>query len=304
MPSFLEEIPVHVIPAIAAATAFLMLIATSAGRPSMAGLPVSPAADTVAIDSAHSAVESIFGVSGNLRALMALEAFPPTAPIHYRTGRWPTTGLAARDSNYFPPADFIRVTRENEWTPVSDRFLLRDFLTHDQRDVWPKVLVLRPVLVDKLELIGDALDRQGLPSRLQVMSGFRTPRYNALGVGVHGGRARVSRHMYGDAADVFVDADGNGRMDDLNRDGRITVMDAQVLLAVAEGVEASHPEFVGGLSAYPANAAHGPFVHVDVRGTRARWLGHNDNDSRLSSVRTHESSSSPGAASRRARKSF
>ena len=103
------------------------------------------------------------------------------------------------------------------------------------------------------------------------MSGFRTPRYNALGVGAEGGRARASRHMYGDAADVFVDADGNGRMDDLDRDGRVTVKDARLLLAVAEEVEASHPEFVGGLSAYPANAAHGPFVHVDVRGTRARW---------------------------------
>jgi hypothetical protein len=28
----------------------------------------------------------------------------------------------------------------------------------------------------------------------------------------------------------------------------------------ADGVEARHADFVGGLSAYPANSAHGPFV--------------------------------------------
>jgi hypothetical protein len=77
--------------------------------------------------------------------------------------------------------------------------------------------------------------------------------------------------MYGDAADVFVDADGDGVMDDLDGDGKITVHDAQVLCAVAEGVETEHPDLVGGLSAYPGNSAHGPFVHVDARGVRARW---------------------------------
>jgi uncharacterized protein YcbK (DUF882 family) len=103
------------------------------------------------------------------------------------------------------------------------------------------------------------------------MSGFRSPQYNAQGVGPKGGRASHSRHMYGDAADIFVDADGDGVMDDLNHDGKITVDDARVLLAIAERVESEHPELVGGLSAYPANGAHGPFVHVDVRGVRARW---------------------------------
>ena len=29
--------------------------------------------------------------------------------------------------------------------------------------------------------------------------------------------------------------------------------------------------FEGGLGLYKANAAHGPFVHVDVRGYPARW---------------------------------
>src|SRR6185503_19428902 len=130
----------------------------------------------------------------------------------YRVGRWPTRGLAARDPRYAAPLGFIRVTPENVSTPVSKRFQLSDFLTHDQKDVWPKVLVLRVALLDKLELIGNALQRRGLPGMLHIMSGFRTPRYNAQGVGRKGGRARDSRHMYGDAADVIVDANGDGVM--------------------------------------------------------------------------------------------
>jgi hypothetical protein len=183
----------------------------------------------------------------------------------YRMGSWPE----ARPG-YTPPAGFIEVTAENKDVAISDQFRLADFLTHDQQDVWPKFLVVKPVLLDKLELISAELARRGLPSRLHVMSGFRTPQYNVKGVG-KGGRASLSRHMYGDAADVFVDQDRDGNMDDLNRDGRITRADAQVLYAAAESVERAHPDLLGGLSAYKANSAHGPFVHVDVRGRRARW---------------------------------
>lgn len=203
--------------------------------------------------------------------LEPLEAMHGARLSSYRVGRWPTQGLAARDPRYAPPAGFIPVTPENESTPVSKRFRLRDFLTHDQQDVWPKVLVLRPALLDKLELVAAALEHRGLPGSLHVMSGFRTPQYNALGVGPKGGRAAESRHMYGDAADVFVDANADGVMDDLDGDGKITIADARVLLAVAESVEREHPELVGGLSAYPASSAHGPFVHIDARGTPARW---------------------------------
>jgi len=125
--------------------------------------------------------------------------------------------------------------------------------------------------LDKLELVGNELQRRGLPDMLHVMSGFRTPQYNAQGVGRKGGRAAESRHMYGDAADVIVDANGDGVMDDLDGDGRATIRDARVLYAVAEAVEKEHPELVGGLSAYRASSSHGPFVHIDARGVRARW---------------------------------
>jgi len=190
----------------------------------------------------------------------------------YHVGSWPTNAPKnAPVARYAPPSGFIEVTQENAATPVSSHFMLKDFLTHDQGGVWPKFLVLKPRLLDKLELISTALAQRGLPSRLHVMSGFRTPQYNEQGVGEKGGRASKSRHMYGDAADVFVDEDGNGSMDDLNGDGQVTVADARVLFNVAESVEAAHPDLVGGLSPYRANSAHGPFVHVDARGAKARW---------------------------------
>ncbi|HEV8128780.1 MAG TPA: hypothetical protein VGQ14_03905 [Candidatus Eisenbacteria bacterium] len=186
----------------------------------------------------------------------------------YYVGNWPVKPGVER---YAQPAGFIEVTPENAQTQVSEQFRLGDFVTHDQANVWPKFLVLKPKLLDKLELISEGLAARGLPSKLHVMSGFRTPQYNEQGVGEKGGRASLSRHMYGDASDVFVDADGDGRMDDLNGDGQVTVADARVLFSVAESVEAANPDLIGGLSPYPANSAHGPFVHVDTRGVKARW---------------------------------
>ena len=188
----------------------------------------------------------------------------------YHIGKWPIEKHRGLATDELPPG-FIEVTPENQDTYVTKHFQLRDFVTHDQESVWPKYLVLRPHLLDKLELISEALAAEGKPSRIQILSGFRSPQYNAQGGGRRGGRARDSRHMYGDASDIYIDGDGDGRMDDLNGDGRVTVADARWLVAVAERVEAEHPDLVGGLAAYRTTGAHGPFVHVDTRGYRARW---------------------------------
>jgi uncharacterized protein YcbK (DUF882 family) len=107
------------------------------------------------------------------------------------------------------------------------------------------------------------------------MSGFRTPQYNRRG-GDSTGRAGLSRHMYGDAADVWVDDDGDGQMDDLDGDGRHDLDDARVVCEAVDRVEREHPELVGGCGYYPGNGAHGPFTHIDTRGYRARWVGSGD----------------------------
>ena len=79
--------------------------------------------------------------------------------------------------------------------------------------------------------------------------------------------------MFGDAADIFIDSNGDCVMDDLNRDGRVNVDDARVIQAAVERVEREHPALVGGCGVYVAAPGHGPFTHIDTRGYRARWVG-------------------------------
>jgi uncharacterized protein YcbK (DUF882 family) len=196
----------------------------------------------------------------------------------YFIGNWPGERGARGPSKapadrYANPRGFIQVTQENKDTYVSEHFRLRDFLTHDQPNVWPKYLVLEIRNVDKLELVLEDLAKRGVNTEgVVVMSGFRTPQYNSGG-GNTGGRAGLSRHMYGDAADVYIDNDRNGTMDDLNRDGRVDVRDSRFILESVERVEREHPELIGGAGVYIACCGHGPFIHIDTRGYRARWTG-------------------------------
>jgi uncharacterized protein YcbK (DUF882 family) len=192
----------------------------------------------------------------------------------YYLGSWPfERGGTPKTPAYANPSGFIQVTKENADTYVSAHFKLRDFVTKDQPNVWPKYLLLNPKLLDKLELTIQELEASGHPVKhMQVLSGFRTPNYNYTGGNI-AGRANLSRHMYGDAADVFIDNDGNGMEDDLNHDGRINPLDAQVVADAADRVERKYPSLVGGIGVYSASSGHGPFTHIDVRGYRARWRG-------------------------------
>lgn len=192
----------------------------------------------------------------------------------YYLGNWPyEKGGTLRSKAYGNPVGFIKITPENQDTYVSEHFRLRDFLTKDQRDVWPKYLLLDPKLLDKMELVIQELENHGVKvTHVTVMSGFRTPRYNHSG-GNTAGRANLSRHMYGDAADIFVDNNRDSMMDDINRDGRVNVRDAEMIAAAVDRVHRRHPSLAGGVGIYPACCGHGPFTHIDVRGHNARWRG-------------------------------
>ena len=189
----------------------------------------------------------------------------------YRLGRWPSERwMMGGGRKYWNPDGFIEVTPGNQGLRLSDHFTVGEFLTHDQRDVWPKYVVLQEPLIDKLELVLADLAAHGVPTnRVRVLSGFRAPYYNDRIVAE--GAARASRHQYGDAADIIIDADGDGRMDDLNHDGRLDLRDTQLILRSVERVEKAYPALVGGLGLYHAMGTSGPFAHIDVRGTSARW---------------------------------
>lgn len=188
----------------------------------------------------------------------------------YYVGNWPTRANTPK-ADYTPPSGFIEVTPENANTPLSEHFKLGDFLPHDQPNVWPKYEIMSLKLIDKLELVLQELQKEGInPNGVRVMSGFRTPQYNQTG-GDPSGRAGLSRHMYGDAADIFIDNDHNGSMDDLNQDGRVDIADSRMILAAVNRVEAAHPSLIGGCGVYSGTPAHGPFTHIDTRGYPARW---------------------------------
>ena len=194
----------------------------------------------------------------------------------YFIGRWPAARKGQPGVSYNPPSGFIEVTPQNQNTQLSEHFKLRDFLPHDQQNVWPKYVVIDTKLLDKDELVLDDLKAHGINTAgVRVMSGFRTPQYNAGG-GDPRGRAALSRHMYGDANDIFIDNDGNGSMDDLNHDGRVNIADAKVIQDAVNRVERAHPSLIGGCGIYSGTSAHGPFTHIDTRGYPARWIGTGD----------------------------
>lgn len=170
---------------------------------------------------------------------------------------------------YEPPRGFVEVTRDNESTPVSPSYRLGEFLAKQGGDD-PRYLVLRPRLLIKLEMIGTALRAHGLDfEKFTIMSGYRTPYYNrAIG------NVQYSRHVWGGAADIYIDrAPRDGNMDDLDGNGRVDKADARWLWDFIDRMkrEGRFGDLVGGLGLYDANAARGPFVHVDVRGFEARW---------------------------------
>ena len=178
----------------------------------------------------------------------------------YRIG----TYLAERfgRASHDRPEGFLEVRPEMLSLQVTKHLTLADFVTHDdQGDVWPKYVALNARLLDKLELVFADLGgsvRNDLA--VDVHSGFRSPSHNARVPR----SARDSRHQYGDAADIAVDADG---------DGRITMTDELLVMLAVERVEDKHPDLVGGLGMYMSRRYPSPYLHIDARGKKSRWRG-------------------------------
>jgi hypothetical protein len=186
----------------------------------------------------------------------------------FRVGRYPQVALK-KLAIYKPPRGFVEVTPDNEDTLVSPHFKLKQFLCK-QNGGYPKYLVLSEKLLLKLELILEKVNEKGYRcNTFHVMSGYRTPYYNKVI-----GNVKYSRHIYGGAADIFIDENPkDDMMDDLNRDGNIDYRDAAAIYRIIDELYGKkfYDPFLGGLARYKKTNNHGPFVHVDVRGRRARW---------------------------------
>ncbi len=176
----------------------------------------------------------------------------------YRAERRPFQSAVA-------PRGFVQISAADLNIRVTEHLRLSDFVTHDAQSSWPRYVALDPRLLDKLELVFGVLASFSPDSALasgpvdvDVHSGFRTPLYNRRVARSAGD----SRHQYGDAADIAVDVD---------RNGRVNASDVRLVATAVETVEKEHPDLVGGLGLYTRKGS--PYVHVDARGSRVRWRG-------------------------------
>jgi uncharacterized protein YcbK (DUF882 family) len=175
----------------------------------------------------------------------------------YRIGNY----IGERRPNAERPSGFLEVGPNDLELQVSEHLRIKDFLARDGSTVWPRYVALEPTLLDKLELVVATIASQrggldGAQLHIDVHSGFRTPVHNRRVANA----ARDSRHQYGDAADVVIDADGNGR---------INSRDLRIIVKAVEQVERMYPELRGGLGVYSLGASS--YVHIDVRGQSVRW---------------------------------
>lgn len=112
-------------------------------------------------------------------------------------------------------------------------YVLRDFRTGEIFPMDPRVI----------DLVKSIQDRSGQQTPMEVLSGYRSPKTNAMLRGASTGVARNSLHMYGQAMDIRMPGYSTRRLRNIAKKFR-----------------------VGGVGYYPKS----DFVHVDT-GTVRSW---------------------------------
>jgi len=195
----------------------------------------------------------------------------------------PTAAESERVRNsagrYLPPLWFFVFDARTQAVALSEHLKAGDMVGFVGRGLAEKRRGKRHVwyfppsrdLVRKLEATVDVLEAKGckLGGGLVITSGFRTPAHNR-----ESGGSGFSRHCYGDAADVIIDRSPlDGRMDDLNGDGRIDANDGLVIANAAREAVLAGKAISGGIGVYEYSDSKsvGCHVHIDARGYVTRW---------------------------------
>jgi len=190
--------------------------------------------------------------------------------------RWRTTSLNSFEIGSYgngndrtrDPDFFIELTASTYSARITTHLTIGQFLCHLEGS-YPQYMAFDLRLADKLEVVLEEV-RKVYPqaSDIHNISGFRTPAYNAE----IGNDTRESLHLYGMAADIWIESwPPNDLMDDIDRNKRVDVYDGEYLVALVRVLEAGGSVVTGGASAYRWNSSHGPFVHLDIRGSAANW---------------------------------
>ncbi|MEJ2893283.1 D-Ala-D-Ala carboxypeptidase family metallohydrolase [Pseudoalteromonas sp. B5MOD-1] len=168
-------------------------------------------------------------------------------------------------TQYSAPNGFIEIFKKDLTRQLTPHVQVKNVICK-QVSGFPKYLYVNNDGLMMLEELLTFVQNEGIKvSKFAFISGYRTPHYNrSIGNGKH------SRHQYGDAFDLYIDEDGDGRMDDLNGDGKLTIADVDVLYKVFEKFQ-KQSRYNGGIGRYKPASHHGGFVHIDNRGFTARW---------------------------------
>ncbi|MBN1516838.1 hypothetical protein JXA32_09750 [Candidatus Sumerlaeota bacterium] len=183
--------------------------------------------------------------------------------------------IAARREKYHPPKWFICVTPEVSNQKISPHFRLGQFVTEWESNRPDTYIALDMRLLERLEEIVVELNKAGHKvETLKIFRGYMSPnlvqRFRRRG----GEFTDFTRQMYGDGAAFIVDADNDGKMDDLNKDDKIDKADAEYVEQICTRLERASGKY-GGVGVYSGRTdpttPETPWVEVDMRGNRERW---------------------------------
>lgn len=186
--------------------------------------------------------------------------------------RAPSVVTAHADA-YQPPRWFARVASGERDIYLSPHFKIGDFCS-PYTDESPTFVAIDPELLERLERLRSLLAISGKPPAIRILRAYLSPNHlmqlRRRGLNL----TRFTRHMYGDAASLIVDSNGDLRMDDLNGDGAADLRDIDIVSRLVEQIEREQRRPGGlGVHAGPTDPLlpDTPYLSFDCRGWRARW---------------------------------
>lgn len=186
----------------------------------------------------------------------------------FRIGNYPEIP-ADKKEMYSRPKGFLKIDESLLDINLTPHFKMEQFLTNQTEKI-PQFIVIKESLLLKLELFLEEVNKAGYETdTFGIVSLYRSPYFNKeIGNNTH-----YSRHIYGDAADIYIDNKGDEWMDDLNGDGKTDIADADILFDLACDFDKKNEDLdlQGGVGSYDENGVRGPFIHIDTRGQHVRW---------------------------------
>ncbi|MFW5885769.1 MAG: peptidase M15A [Halanaerobium sp.] len=186
----------------------------------------------------------------------------------FKIGNYPEIPEDKKD-HYSKPKGFLKIDESVLDLNLTPHFKMEQFLTN-QTEKLPQFIAIQESLLLKLELFLAEVNKAGYQAdTFGIVSIYRTPDFNKE----LGNDTDFSRHIFGDAADIYIDNTGDDWMDDLNGDGESNKADADLLadLAIEFDQKEKFSDLQGGVCSYKGNGVRGSFIHIDARGFHTTW---------------------------------